>query len=211
MNRAVCIRFAAVLSVSTLSLGMTPGARAACLPATNPMGVNLTQVIEPPGGYVAGGLIEVTLRVTAACTDVYDTPDTLRIVQSLPPGWAYDSMAKVAEGAAPDETPEPGEEGSLAFDWLGPTELPVTLTYLLFVPETERSVRQLLGQAVYDLGEANYASDLVTVDVGPAKENAFLCCGGREDRTRGSGDWAVMLAGAGLLVWAHRKGRRWAA
>lgn len=214
MNRAVAIRCAkAILLGGAVILGGMPVSWAACTPASNPMGVNLTQVIEPPGGPIAGGLVEVTLRVTAVCTEVYDIPDTLRIAQLLPPGWAYDSMAQVAEGAPPDETPEPGEEGSLAFDWLGPTELPVTLTYLLFVPETERSVRQLIGQAIYDLGEANYASDIVAVDVGPAKENAFLCCGGGigGGQGPGPGDVAVVLAGAGLLVWAHRKGRRWAA
>lgn len=211
------MRYSRLSSLSVLigalvvTLGGSPArAQTPCDPATDPLGVSLAQFVAEPGGYLPGYLLEITLRVTAACWEQYEGADLLGITQLTPPGWTYDSLVSVTKAAIPDLIPAHGAKDEFGFVWDPAPELPVTLTYRLFVPKGECSTKQVYGKATYTLDGVPYESDLAVTDVPDARLKGRLCCGETAVTTPGSsrGDMVVLLA-AILCVFAFRQLREY--
>ena len=205
MDRISSFRWAAGMALM-LSAGVAGSVWAACTPGVNPMGIDLTQVVEPPGGFVAGGVVEITLRATAACTETYTEPDTLEIVQTPPPGWSFDEVVSVSEGEPPGRLPAPNDN-AFTFFWDTPVALPVTLTYRLYVPEEAQEAVQLVGQAFYQADGEEYESPAVVVVLEPLSRKPYLCCGVAAPDGR-RGDWEILLATALALIGSRYRPRR---
>ncbi len=193
---------AVLLGVSAWALAGAPArAQSPCNPATNPLGASLAQVVEKPGGYLPGRLLEITLRVTAACWEQYEGAALLGISQMTPPGWQYDSLVMLGKAAVPDIIPAHGAEDEFGFIWDPAPELPVTLTYRLRVPERECNTKQLYGKVTYMLDGVPYESDLAVTDVPDARHKGDICCGeAPTGYPRGGASDLAVLAAVAVLV-----------
>ncbi len=98
-----------------------------------------TQIVAPPGGYVAGSTLLVN------CTLTYPgTATGLGWTVTLPAGWSYAGGG----GAEGDVKPSLGTTGTLEWSWSTPPTGPVNFSYTLNVPPGETGIRSLGATAL---------------------------------------------------------------